>query len=173
MAIELPQGAEAERARALRTLPPVVTEVAGTRLIVETMKTASATIVRYELPGNLSSFTPPELRAGARTLAPAQSRQEQGPRAGYEVWFEATPDNMPLVLVFDGLVASDPASRPWTLQVALASFEVPTPTATEIRDQIGEQQLGWNLQPGSPSEPYLEADPLALSAGSRRTRSHD
>lgn len=156
LAIELPQGAEAERARALRTLPPVVTEVAGTRLVVETLKTASATIVRYELPGNLSSFTPPELRAGARTLAPAQSRQEQGPRAGYEVWFEATPDNMPLVLVFDGLVASDPASRPWTLQVALASFEVPTPTATEIRDQIGEQQLGWNLQPGSPSEPDLK-----------------
>lgn len=151
LAIELPQGAEAEKARALRTLPPVVTEVAGGRLVVETLKTASATIVRYQLPANVSSFTPPVLRAGARTLAPAQSRQEQGPRGGHEIWFEATPDNLPLVLVFDRLAASDPTSSPWTLKVALAPFQPPAPTGAWPE----EQPLSWERQADALSEPAL------------------
>jgi hypothetical protein len=131
----------------------VVKEVGGSKLVVETLKTASATIVRYQLPANVSSFSPPMLRAGASTLAPAQSRQEQGPQGSHEVWFEATPDNLPLVLVFDRLAASDPSSKPWTLKVALAPFQAPAPKAG-VDDE--EQQLTWELQADSSPEPPLK-----------------
>jgi hypothetical protein len=153
LAIELPQGAEAERARALRTLSPVVTEVAGSKLVVETLKTASATIVRYQLPANVSSFSPPMLRAGASTLAPARSQQAQGPQGSHEVWFEATPDNTSLVLVFDRLAASDPTSKPWTLKATLAPFQPAAPAAAEL---IKDQPVTWELQADSSPEPALK-----------------
>ncbi len=161
LAIELPQGAEAERARALRTLPPVVVEVGGAKLVVETLKTASATIVRYELPANVSSFSPPTLRAGASRLAPSRSQQAQGPRGSHEVWFEATPDNVSLVLVFDRLAASDPTSRPWTLKATLARFEPPAPKAATPAAQpddplLQEQELAWALQAEADPEPALK-----------------
>jgi len=145
LGIQLPQGAEAERARVLRTLPPVVKAVAGNDLVVETLKTASATIVRYQLPANVSSYAPPRLRSGARTLEATQSRQEQGPPGRQEVWFEATPDNAPLTVVFDRLAAADPASKPWTVKVALAPFQPPGTTA----DQVTERTLAWEGQADS------------------------
>lgn len=153
LAIQLPQDADAKNARTIRTLPPVVQDVAGSKMVVETLKTASATIVRYALPENVSTFSSPTLRAGSSDLTPVQSREEPGREGTREVWFESTPDNVPLVLVFEHLAISDPASRPSNLKVTLAPFQPPAATRPEVVD---ERELEWKLQADSSSEPPIK-----------------
>jgi len=140
LAIKLPQGKEAETARFVQALQPVVADVAGHEVVVVAFRTRSATVVRYELPLIVRPVAvPPALRAGGG--AAVQLLQAQQEREGVvEAWFEATPDAVPLTLVLDGLVVSDLGSKAWTLNIALDAFEPPRPQGYEKRSLGAQRQ---------------------------------
>jgi hypothetical protein len=129
--VKLPQGRDAETARSVEALEPVVAEVAGHEVAVRAFRTHSATVVRYQLPSQILAFAaPPTLRANGTVV---QLRQAEQQESGSELWFAPTPADASLVLVFDGLKAPDPEDKPWTLNFTLAAFKAPA------RAEVGRQ----------------------------------
>jgi hypothetical protein len=143
LSVQLPRGKDAETARFVQALEPVVAIVAGREMVVATLKTHAATVVRYELPQGVTSSAPPSLKAGSgKILRPIRHEQKGGVN---EVWFAATPGEGPLVLALNGLVVSARESTAWSLSVALESDNLPPPDPKIAGPE--EQEVRWVAQP--------------------------
>lgn len=153
LTIEAPVGAEANEARAVEALEPVVVEIAGQDVVVMAFKTHDATIVHYVLPPGVESDSAPKLRAGDTPLEPL--RREQRGRPGVtEVWYAPAGDE-PLVLLFDSLSETLADANTWSVTIGLEVFDLPEPAGSE-ESRFSENEVGWEVRSRSGGPEVLD-----------------
>jgi hypothetical protein len=136
LSVRVPVGEAAEAARFVTALEPAVMRIADQEVAVAAFRTNSAIIIRYSLPARVNSFAPPKLKAGDRMLEAAQL--QQSPNGEMEAWFELPPAETSLALVFEKLALRDISRDPWSLDVTLAPFELPSDPG-----RIPQHDMGW------------------------------
>ncbi|MEZ4492147.1 MAG: hypothetical protein R3C29_02380 [Dehalococcoidia bacterium] len=142
LAIEAPDGGEADVARSIEALDPVVVRIAGQDVVIMTVRSHDATVVRYELPPGVESAFGPKLKAGGALVERRQGGQSQRPGIT-EAWYAPT-SSQPLVLLFDDLTAVDPDPETWGLDIGLEAFAPPGADGNE-GSSLSEVVVDWEL----------------------------
>jgi hypothetical protein len=162
LTIDLPEGDEAEAARAVVALEPVTVELAGQEVTVETFLTPSATLVRYVIPiaAPRMNVPAPTLRVGDTAIASADFLQREN--VG-EIRYGPVASSGPLTLAFDGVVAVEPLASPWELRLMLGG-EGPL---TLDRPEIKEHELQWEIEDSTGEPPAIRSVVIQRSEDER------